>query len=309
MLRLLAAAAALVITASAGSANTLVPVRVVTLASDGGAQAFYAQDKGFFNRGGLDATVTVMNSSVIAPAIVSGTFDIAQSTIATLAAAREHGQPFVLIAPSQLYSSKLRPTAGVVVAKESALKSARDFAGKVIAVSQLRGIAEVTTKAWIDKNGGDSTTVKFIEMPAAAMLPALHRGTVDAIQLGEPELNLALQGGDRSLSSGYDAVADEMQLGAWYCTSAFAAAHPDVIRQFASVMAQTALWANAHQGESGQILAKWTKMVVDPAISRVMYGQRLEPALIQPLIDVSVRYKTLDATIPARDMIAPGMSR
>jgi NitT/TauT family transport system substrate-binding protein len=293
--------------ASAATGQTTIAVRIATLPSDGGAQAFYAKDKGFFARGGLDAEVTVMNSSAIAPAIASGTFDIAQSTLATLAAAREHGQPFVVIAPSQLFLIKLRPTAGIVVAKTSPIKAARDFSGKIVAVSQLLGIAQVTTEAWIDKNGGDSSTVKFIEMPPSAMVPALEQGRVDAAEFGEPELAEALSRGHRSLSSGYEAVANQFQIGAWYCTSSYAAAHPEVIRRFANVMAETARWANAHQGESGQILAKWTKLTVDPAMPRVIYGERLHPTLMQPLIDVAAKYKALRSSIPASEMIVTGI--
>jgi NitT/TauT family transport system substrate-binding protein len=298
---------AVFLSSSTATGQSPIVVRIATLASDGGAQAFYAKEKGFFTSGGLDAEVTVMNSSAIAPAIASGTFDFAQSTLATLAAAREHGQPFVVIAPSQLFQIKARPTAGIVVAKASPIKTARDFAGKIVAVSQLLGIAQVTTEAWIDKNGGDSTAVKFIEMPPSAMVAALEQGRVDAAEFGEPELADALSRGHRSLSSGYEAVADRFQIGAWYCTSSYAAAHPDAVRRFANVMAETARWANTHQAESGRILAKWTKLTVEPTMPRVMYGERLNLTLMQPLIDVAAKYKALRSAIPASDMIAAGI--
>lgn len=290
---------------SAGSAQTPLAVRVVTLASDGGAEAYYAAENGFFTHAGLDVTVTTMNSAVIAPAIASGTFDIAQSTVATLAAAREHGQPFVVIAPGQLYSIKTRPTAGIVVLKNSPIKTGSDMNGKIVAVSQLRGIAQVTVQAWVDKNGGESSTVKFIEMPPSVMLPALESGRVDVIELGEPELEQALARGDRSLGSGYDAVGNEFQLGAWYCTSAYAAAHPEVVRDFRRAMTETARWANAHQAESGEILAKWTKLQVPRTMPRVEYGERLIPAMMQPVIDVAAKYHALKAAIPATDMVVP----
>ena len=292
--------------ASAVVAQTPTVVRVLTVPTDTGAEAFYAQDKGFFARAGLNVEVTTMNNAGIAAALASGSYDIAESNVATVAAAHEHGQPFVMIAPSSMYSIKLRPTAGIVVAKNSPIKTARDFNGKTVAVSGLQTIGQISVQQWIDKNGGDSSTVKFVEMPFPAMIAAIDLGRVDATELAEPILDEALAHGQRSLGPGYDAVADEFVIGAWICTSTYAAAHPDIVRRFADVMAETARWANTHQAESGQILAKWTKTQVAPTMPRVPYGERLNAALVQPIIDVTAKYHALRASIPAKDLLAPG---
>jgi hypothetical protein len=39
----------------------------------------------------------------------------------------------------------------------------------------------------------------------------------------------------------------------------------------------------------------------------VMYGERLNLTLMQPLIDVAAKYKALRSAIPASDMIAAGI--
>lgn len=292
---------------AAGIAQAPLTVRVATPPLDTGAQAFFATDKGFFKQAGLDVEVTVIGSSAVGPAVASGTVDVAQSSMATLASAREHGQPFVVIAPSAIFTTKFPATAGIMVGKNSPMRTGRDFNGKTVAVSQLLGIAQVTVANWIDKTGGDSSTVKFIEMPPAAMTAALDGGRVDATELTEPFLDEALRDGQRNLTSGYEAVANEFAIGAWYCTSDYALAHPEVLRRFARAMAETARWANRNRDESRAILAKWTKQQVSPTVPQTIYGERLNVALLQPLIDVSAKYKALKASFPASEMIAPGM--
>jgi NitT/TauT family transport system substrate-binding protein len=304
---LLGGIAVVVLGSSAGIAQTPIALRVATLASDSGAQVFYAQDMGFFKRAGLDVTITVMNPAPIPAAVESKTFDIAEINVATLAAAREHGQPFVLIAPSAVYSKKLRPTDGIVVARDSPIRLPRDFNGKTFAVNGLQNIGQVTTEQWIDKNGGDSSTVKFVEMSNSLMVTAIEEGRVDAGEMNEPTLDAALARGERTLGTGYSAVADTFEIGGWFCTGDYAAAHPDIIRKFATVMADTARWANAHQAESGPILEKWTKLTVAPTMPRVTYGERLSAAVTQPLIDVSAKYHLLRQSIAATELFAPGL--
>lgn len=308
-LRTLLAAACLAAMGSGAVAQTPMTIRIATLPSDSGAQVFYAVDKGFFQRAGIDAQITVMNPGNIPPAVSSKTFDIAEINVASLAAAREHGQPFVFIAPSAIYSNKIPPTDGIVVAADSPIKSPRDFNNKTFAVNGLGNIGQVTVQQWVDKNGGDSNTIKFIEMSFALMVTAIEQHRIDGGEMNEPSLDDAVSRGERTLGTGYSSVANTFAIGGWFCTSEYVAAHPNIAHRFADVMAETARWANAHHAESAEILAKWTKLKVAPTMPRVQYGERLSAAVIQPLVDVSAKYHLLHATIPAQELIAPGFAR
>jgi hypothetical protein len=50
---------------------------------------------------------------------------------------------------------------------------------------------------------------------------------------------------------------------------------------------------------------KFTKVPTSPTLLRVVYGERSNPALAQPLIDLSARNKQLRAPFPAVDIFAP----
>jgi NitT/TauT family transport system substrate-binding protein len=172
----------------------------------------------------------------------------------------------------------------------------------------LLNITQVAVNAWLEKNGADTSSVKYVEIPFSGMAPALDAGRIDMGVLVDPDLQEALDAGQtRVLARCYDAVAPTFLVGAFFSTSDYAKAHPDVIRKFVAVMAEAATWANTHQRESAQILEKWTKIHASPDMARVVYADRLSVAQVQPIIDASARAKALKATFPATELFAPGV--
>lgn len=289
-----------------GSAQAVATLKIATTPTDIGSEVFYAQDKGFFKANGLDAQIQVIsNGAAITSAVMSGALDVAQSNIASLAAAHEAGLDVVIIAPAGQYSSKV-PTTALVVAKNSPLKTAKDLNGKTIAGNGLKNITQVGAFAWMDKNGGDTATTKFVEMPFPDMPGALAQGRIDAAVLAEPELSTALAKGDiRVLANCYDGIAKDFMIGAWFTTGTWAKAHPDLVKRFSKAITQTAQWANKNQALSGEMLTKYTKIQVAPGMKRTIYAEKLDPALVQPLIDAAATYGITKATFPASAIIAP----
>ena len=280
-------------------------VSVLTLPIDSAAEVFLAKDLGFFTKQNLDVDVqTGSNGSAIAAAVSSDAADIGYSDLVTLAKGYLKGIPFVAIAPAAIWSSTA-PVAGLVVPATSAIASAKDLSGKVVAVPGLGTLAEYSPRAWIDQNGGDATTVKFLEMPYAAMPAALAGGRIDAAYISEPFLAIA-RSNVRVLGYTHDAIAKQFLQSAWFTTPQWAKDHADLVRRFAAAMHDAASWANvkANQARSGAILAKYTK--IDPtivaAMERARFGETLTAASIQPAIDVSAKYGKFDA-FPADRLI------
>lgn len=297
-------AAVLTFGSGAASAQALVKLNVATTPNDSGAEVYYAADMGFFKKAGFDVEITTLNNGgIIAAGVAAGTFDVAQAALSSVASAHERGINFVVIAPAALYVAD-RPTSGLIVAKNSPIQSAKDLNGKTIAVNGLFNVTQVGPEAWIEQNGGDLASVKFIEMPFADMPGALAAGRIDAAQISEPALDAATKTGARMLAPAYDAIAKRFLLAGWFSTSAWADAHPDLARKFNAVMIETARWANANPALSAKILEKYTKLPVSPTMSRVLYPERALASEAQPLIDASARYKALKNTFPASEIFA-----
>ena len=282
------------------------PLRAMTLPFDQGAQLYYAQDLGYFKRAGLDVDVSTANyGTQVAAAVAGGTIDIGQSNVMSLCAGYERGVPFQLIAAGGLYSS-VTPTSMLLVEKNAPYKTAADLAGKTVAVSGLRSITQVSVEAWADQNGGDATKLKFVEMPFTEMEPALATGRIDAALMADPDATTALAAGHaRAFAKAFDAIGKQFLIGGWFAKTDWIAANPVAVKKFALVMRQTAQWANkpANYAQSAAILEKYTKVAVGSA-NRIAFGERLDPALIQPNIDVAARYGILKASFPAAKIIS-----
>ncbi len=279
-------------------------VRFATIPIDAGAEAFYALDRGYFRNAGIEAVVqAIPNGSAITAAVLGGSVDIGFSNMLSLAAAHEKNVPITLIAAAGRYATKA-PTSVLMVAKDAPYKNARDLNEKTIAVNGLKNITQLAAQAWVDKNGGDSKSVKFVEVAFPDMPLALSAHRVDAALVAEPVVTEA-RGSARIIGKAYDAIAPNFLIGAWFASKAWAEAHPDLVRAIAKVMRETALWANRNGEASAAILAKSTKL--DPAtlqsMVRSQYGERLDVRAIQPLIDEAAKYGYLQASFKAEELI------
>ena len=287
-----------------GDAQTM-KLSVILPPVDTAAEIFIAQDMGFFAKQGLDVQIEPgTNGSAMAAAVSTDAVDIGYSDLVTLAKAHPKGIDFVAVAPAAIWTAAV-PTAALVVQTDSPIKTAKDLAGKVIAIPGLATLAEYSPRAWIDQNGGDDTTAKFIEMPYSAMPAAITAGRIDVAYVSEPFL-ATVRSSVRILGYAHNAIAKEFLQSAWFTTSQWAKDHPELVRRFAAAMRETAIWANqkSNYARSGEILAKYSQS--DPAViakmTRATFGVALTAASIQPAIDVSAKYGNF-TTFPASVLI------
>ena len=290
------------------SAQSGAAARVAAIAIIGSAEPAIAQELGLFAKDGLAVEIqTMTGSSAIASAVLSGAADIGFSAVDTLVTIHQKGIPLVIIAPGSEYVSTLpNNDAVLILPASSTVRDAKDLNGKTIAVNSLTGIANLTTRLWLDQHGGDSSSVKFVEIPFPAMPVAIQEARVDCAQVTEPFIAAAGKNG-RLLTNHINAiVAKRFLITAWFTTPQWAAAHADAVRGFASAMRETALWANqaANQARRTEILARYTK--IDPTVITSMipphYGDQVTPALVQPLIDLTAQYNKF-SPFPAQELI------
>lgn len=288
------------------AAQAPATIRVATVPFEAGAEPYYAAAMGFFAKAGLNVEITPISSgAAIAAAVAGGAADVGFSNIVSLATAHERGVAIVLLAPASLYVSS-EPQTALIVAKSSPITSAKDLTGKVVAINGLQSIPEIGADAWIDRNGGDAASVHYVEMTNTAIGEAVASGRIDAGVLTEPDLSDWLGKNTRVLGHIYDAIDTQFVLSAWFATTAWANAHPDLAKRYAQAMAQTARWANAHHAASAKILEAETKIMLGPSAKRVAYGAELDPHGIQASIDAAARYHVLKASFPAADLLWSG---
>jgi NitT/TauT family transport system substrate-binding protein len=305
---LLAGAAGAIATAALrgnAAAQTRAHLRIGATANDSFAEAYYAQDLGFFARAGIDAEITTFaNGAQVSTGVASGAIDIGISSVITLANATIRGLPFVYVAGGGMYTASA-PTIVLCTAKDSTLTDARELEGKAVSVSGIKDITHLAVVAYLIKGGVDPAKVSIIEMPFSQVSAALKRGTISAGIISEPSLAANLDD-VRVLAKPFDLIGKRLMIGGWFATSDWQKKNVAAARTFAGVMYETARWANANHDKSAVILQKYTK--IDDAtvrrMVRVTYAESLEPDMIDPTLDLAAREKFTERRVRAPEMIA-----
>jgi NitT/TauT family transport system substrate-binding protein len=216
------------------------PLRIALVPIDNNALPFFAQEMGFFKAAGLAAEVQQMQSgAAMTAAVAGGSIDIASSNIVQLAQAHDKKIPFTLVAPAGVYLPQAATTV-LMTPNATPLKTAKDFTGKTIAVTGLRNIADAGVRAWIDKNGGDSKSVKFVELAVQNMSEAMAAGRVDAAVVQEPFIAGAKLKGMKIFADVFGAIGSSYLISAYFGTNDWAKSNPDQVRAFQKVMHDTA---------------------------------------------------------------------
>ena len=301
---LLALAIALPAPLHAQDATATVRIGVIGYA-DASSEPLYAQPSGSFKKYGIDAQITPSNGgAAIIAAVAGGSLDVGFSNIVSAADAIERGIPVMMLAPAVISDDKSNDIV-LVKARGSKLKTGADLNGKTIAVTTVSGTTQLCAAAWVDKNGGDSKTLHFVEIPTSATAVAVKQGRVDAAMLAEPSLT---RGKDdiELLGRACGAIAPQWLSAVFVASKAWVAANPAVARRFVAAIVETGHWANTHHAESAKVLGPLTG--IEPAtfaaMTRSEYGDSLTAAMIQPVIDVAVKYGQLKEPLNANDIVA-----
>lgn len=196
----------------------------------------------------------------------------------------------------------------MLVAKDSPVHRARDLDGKTIGTQSLQDLNSVAMRAWIDKNGGDSSSIHVLEVPSAAAVAALTSHRIDAMALSEPLLTEALETGKvRVLADPQSTISDRFQAQGFISTSDFVAQHPEAMARFARAMHESALYNNAHLAQTVGLVSSFSDVPADVIAHSVrsIDGDYVSPQYIQPLIDFAAKYGMIPHAFPAEEIISP----
>jgi NitT/TauT family transport system substrate-binding protein len=282
-------------------------IHIGAAADDQSKPVLYAQSSGLFAKAGLNVQIVQLNGggAGIAAAVSGGSLEIGKANALALVEAHARGIPFAIIAPGVISGSGDHAV-GLIVPTNSTMKTGRDFNGVTVGVDSLATNELITTRAYVDANGGDSSTIHFVETPGAQSLIALEQGRIAAAAILEPFLSQGLSSGKaRLFAYTYGSIAPRWDGADWFTTRDWAAKHADAVRRFAQAMHDANVYVAAHEAETNNLLANYAKM--DPATLATMHHVErptyLNAAYLQPLIDAAVKYKLIAKRFPASELM------
>jgi NitT/TauT family transport system substrate-binding protein len=268
---------------------------------------YYGIQSGLFRKYGVDVQVQQMQSGAAALAsVIGGSVQVAFTSIPAVLQGYARGVPFKIVAPGEYYRSEAA-TAALVVASDSSIRSGRDLEGKTVAVQSIKDVNWAATMAWIDQHGGDSHTVKVVELPYSAIVPAIEERRIATGLLTSPFLEQGLASGKvRVLGKNLDAIAKRFQMAVYVSSDNYIAANPDAVERFVRAMHDAIVYTDSHLAQTVDIVAAYSGVpaaVVAHSV-REVDPEYIDPQLIQPVIAVALRYHLIELPISADDLIS-----
>ncbi|GAA1802409.1 MetQ/NlpA family ABC transporter substrate-binding protein [Luedemannella flava] len=286
-------------TTSATTSPGLRHVRVAALPIAETAALWAGISQGIFARHGLEVEVLPAQGGALAiPALTKGDLEFAI------------GQPFgpfradlqdlgVVIVGN--YASSYAggdDINAVVAAKASGITRPRDLAGRKVSVNSLGAAGDVTIMESVAQDGGDPSTIKFVEVAFPDVPAQLQAGNIDAGWVTEPFVSQLKARGDTFIVAPYQKTIPGLPTLTAFTTAKLTTEQPALVNDFAAAMKETLAWAKDPANNAALRQALKAKMTsLPPAVADSLrlpdYTWTIDKASLQKLIDLAVKYKVL----------------
>ena len=247
-------------TAPPPPARTTISVTTLHLCSE--THVGWAVAKGAFADQGIEVNLIETEGAVTGlAAILSGDADIATTNPAAAINAVNEGFPVKMVAGSfSTNPDKEGFAEGIVVATDSDIQTAADFAGRTIAVNELGSLNHIATAAWIRAAGGDPDLVEFVGLPFPFLTSAVTDGRVDAALMVDSQVAAVVGGGaGRYIGNPLSDVVGPVPIAGYFASDAFIEGEPALLASFIGAMQVSVAAVNdpANRDEVLTVMADW----------------------------------------------------
>jgi NitT/TauT family transport system substrate-binding protein len=272
------------------------------------AAMFMAMEKGFFTAEGLELeTVPMAGGALIAQGVTSGDLQIGWTNVISLYQAHVEGFDFKFVAGGATNVKGPKESHAILVPKGSQITGAKDLEGKTVAVNTLNNIVHLMGMAWIDKNGGASSKVKFVELPFPQMEAALVGSRVDAVSVHEPFATASQEkAAVRVLSYPWGDVIPKFLIASWFASNKWIEKNKGVVQGFVRAISRGTDAINAEPAAARAAMVKWAGLSADLAgkIGLPVFEKGVSEKDVQVTIDLTHKYKMISRPFKAREVIS-----
>lgn len=255
-------------------------------------------DEGIFEKHGLDVEVVPAQGGAQAiPALMSGDIQFAI------------GQPFgpfraglqdLGVTVIGNFSSSLAEgldVNGVVSLGDSGIVTPKDLAGKKVAVNSLGAAGDLTIKAAVDADGGDSSTVEFVEVAFPDAEAQLVAGNIDAAWVPDPFQSKIAAGGGNIVVHPYQAILPGLTVLTTITTNELIEKDPELVKEYATASAEALEFTQNNDAAARAAIVKHLGIPAEVAekLTLPTFDAKLDIAQITELAELALEYGTLDA--------------
>lgn len=197
-----------------------------------------AKKAGYFQKEGLEIEeVAIKSATEAVPQLKSDQLDFAFGNWTSFIQAQAEKAVDLRMVADGLQAKE--GMSALCAMPDSGIKTPKDLAGKAIGVNALKSNVELTTRAVLQANDVDASTVQFKVIPTTGALQALKDKTIPVMSLQEPNLTVAKQ------TLGVVVVADratgpvaDFPISGYVTSAKFAQANPKTVAAFQRAMSK-----------------------------------------------------------------------
>jgi NitT/TauT family transport system substrate-binding protein len=250
---------------SGGGAAKTDKITVGVIAIEDVAPIYLGKQQGFFTKRNIELDLQLaQGGAAIVPAVVSGQYQFGFSNMISLLVAQSKNVPIKVVCNGNNSTGKDGDDfAALMVKGDSPIKTAADLAGKKVAANTLKNIVDTSVRASVRKDGGDPSTVKFVELAFPDAPAAVLNGRVDAAGVVEPFLTIAISQGARPVSWCLVDTAPNLTIAAYFTREQTIKSNPDLVKRYTDAINESLTYAREHPDEAREILKTYTKIPAD----------------------------------------------
>ena len=226
----------------------LRPVRVAALPIAETGALWAAMDEGIFEDHGIEVEVVPAQGGAQAiPALLSG--DIQFAIGQPFGPFRADGQNLGVVIIGD-YADSLaegKDVNAVVSLADSGITGPADLAGKRVSVNSLGAAGDVTIMKAVEDDGGDPSTIEFIEVAFPDAQAQLDAGNIDAAWVPDPFMSQIVGAGGNLVVHPYQATIPGLPLLVNITTQDLLESDPDLVADYTAAMTEALEWASANE--------------------------------------------------------------
>jgi NitT/TauT family transport system substrate-binding protein len=256
------------------------------------APLFLGIQKGFFAKQQLTITPKVLNTgATVVAGVVAGDLQLGFSNVTSIVIAASNRFPLRIVAAGNQAAGG--DYSAVYVRQDSPITSAKDLAGKKVAVNGLKNIGSLCVNAALQASRVDIGTIQYVEVPFPQMGAALAQGTVDAVWTVEPWSTVVKAGGtNRVVLRPFTLIAKNFPIASYFTSTQYMQSNPSVVSRFKTAINQSLNYAQAHPAEARAVLSSYINLApgLQEQVLLPFWHTDLEANLIQKTADLAVQY-------------------
>ena len=287
------------------AAQAATTIRVVYIPIVDELPLYVGVDQGFFQKRNLDVSGTpVPNQGVLISALQSGSAEMGSSVLVSMLPAQEAGISLAAVACCTSFPQP--KNVGMLARTDSGIKSAKDLAGKKVAVAGLKSFFHVMALRYLAEKNVSPNGVTFVEVPFPQMPDLLKAGQIDVAIIVDPFYHKIL---DDKIGYQWDefmaTVPNGTIVDCYATTKDWAVKNVAAVHAFRDALTEAIAYIKANNASALASLQKWTK--VPPAVA----AETLDPTFTVPVsagqiqwwIDLAKKQGLITSNINPRDML------